>query len=111
MIMRNLNDIFNLHDSDKSSWNMDLAIESLMDGDSEYAHDHLVDLLYDEISKIENQVKGMSFYRFTSIPTMGKSEIMDMENDPVINDVLMIGLLFQIQLTSMTQWIQLLRSG
>lgn len=72
--MRNLNDIFNLHDSDKCSWNMDLAIESLMDGDSEYAHDHLVDLLYDEISKIENQVKGRSFYRFTSIPTMGKSE-------------------------------------
>lgn len=88
MIMRNLNDIFNLHDSDKCSWNMDLAIESLMDGDSEYAHDHLVDLLYDEISKIENQVKGRSFYRFTSIPTMGKSEIMDMEKDPVINDVL-----------------------
>ena len=54
MIMRNLNDIFNLHDSDKCSWNMELAIESLMDGDSEYAHDHLVDLLYDEISKIEN---------------------------------------------------------
>ena len=52
MIMRNLNDIFNLHDSDKCSWNMELAIESLMDGDSEYAHDHLVDLLYDEISKI-----------------------------------------------------------
>ena len=94
MIMRNLNDIFNLHDSDKCSWNMELAIESLMDGDSEYAHDHLVDLLYDEISKIENQVKGRFFCRFSSIPAVGKSEKVDIEKDPVINDVLNDSLTF-----------------
>ena len=92
--MRNLNDIFNLYDSDKCSSNMDIAIESLMDGDSGYAHDHLVDLLYDEILQIENQVKGRSFYRFNSIPTLGKDEKVDIEKDPVINDVLNNSLTF-----------------
>lgn len=92
--MRNLNDIFNLNDSNKCSWNMDVAIESLMDGDSRYAYDHLVDLFFDEISQIDNQAKGRPYYRFSSIPTIGKSEKINIEKDPVINDVLNDSLTF-----------------
>ena len=48
--MRNLNDIFNIDTSNNVSSQLEIAVESLMDGDSEPAYEHLTNLLYDELS-------------------------------------------------------------
>lgn len=50
--MRNLNDIFNVKTSESLNCQFELAIESLMDGDSRFVYAHLIDLLYDELFQI-----------------------------------------------------------
>lgn len=83
--MRNLNDIFNLGYSDKCSWHMDIAVESIKDGNDGCAYNHLVELLFDEFGRICDDIRRDSYFRFTSIPSFGRVEIKD---NPVINDVL-----------------------
>ena len=85
-MLRNLNDIFLLDGANRNSWHLDVAIESILDGDAQYARDHLNELLYDEFSSIPNE-RGYHghLYRFTSLPVLNKGKIN--ENKPVISDI------------------------
>lgn len=80
--MRNLNDIFILNETNHNSWQLDVAVEGLIDGDSLPVYDHLIGLLYEEISKIKNSTKmPTSLFRFSGLP------ILKDGTKPVINDI------------------------
>ena len=49
--MRNLNDIFNIDTSENVNYQLAIAIESIVDGNSGPAYEHLTNLLYDELSE------------------------------------------------------------
>ena len=80
--MRNLNDIFILNETNQNSWQLDVAVEGLIDGDSSSVYDHLISLLYEEVSKINNYTKmPTSLFRFSGLPVLKDG------TKPVINDI------------------------
>ena len=84
--MRNLNDIFNIDTSENVSYQLEIAIESIMDGDSGPAYEHLIDLLYDELSKFPiYQGPSMNLYRFVRLVVLNKGT--KDESKPIINDI------------------------
>ena len=84
--MRNLNDIFNIDTSENINWQLDVAIESLMDGDSGPAYEHLMNLLYDELSEIPiYEGPSMNLYRFARLVVLNKGT--DNECKPITNDI------------------------
>lgn len=85
-MLRNLNDIFLFDGANRNSWHLDVAIESILDGDTQYVRDHLNELLYEEFSSIPNERDYYgSLYRFTSLPVLNKGKID--ERKPVISDI------------------------
>ena len=50
--MKNLNDIFNVVSTKGINSQLKIARERLMDGDSGSAYEHLMNLLYDELSEL-----------------------------------------------------------
>lgn len=84
--MRNLNDIFNIDTSNNVSSQLEIAVESLMDGDSEPAYEHLTNLLYDELSEIPiYEGPSMNLYRFARLVVLNKGT--DNECKPITNDI------------------------
>ena len=84
--MRNLNDIFNIDTSENVNYQLEIAIESIMDGDSGPAYEHLIDLLYDELSKFPiYQGPSMNLYRFVRLVVLNKGT--KDESKPIINDI------------------------
>ena len=80
--MRNLNDIFILNETNHNSWQLDVAVEGLIDGDSWPVYDHLISLLFEEISEINNYTKmPTSLFRFSGLA------VLDDGTKPVINDI------------------------
>ena len=84
--MRNLNDIFNIDTSKNVNWQLDIAIESLMDGDSGPAYEHLTNLLYDELSEIPiYEGPSMNLYKFARLVVLNKGTVNECK--PIINDI------------------------
>lgn len=84
--MRNLNDIFNIDTSNNVSSQLEIAVESLMDGDSEPAYEHLTNLLYDELSEIPiYEGPSMNLYRFARLVVLNKGTVNECK--PISNDI------------------------
>lgn len=84
--MRNLNDIFNIDTSKNVNWQLDIGIESLMDGDSGPAYEHLTNLLYDELSEIPiYEGPSMNLYRFARLVVLNKGTVNECK--PISNDI------------------------
>ena len=74
--MRNLNDIFNI----------DTSIESIVDGNSGPAYEHLANLLYDELSEFPiYKGPSMNLYRFVGLVVLSKGA--KSERKPIIDDL------------------------
>lgn len=84
--MRNLRDIFVLGDSNSPSADLEIAMESAMDGNPGSMHNHIVELFYNEFSKIGNDSDAHTAFRFTSIPKIKR--VSSLEDNPVIKDIL-----------------------
>lgn len=81
--MRNLKDIFKLYESDGVSFHLDIANESVMDGDMGSACNHLRSLLFEEFQAIGSDALPKTLCRFISIPNL-KCEI---DENQVIQDI------------------------
>jgi len=84
--MRNLRDIFVLGDSNNPSPDLEIAMESAMDGNPGSMHNHIVELFYNEFSMIGNDSNVYTAFRFTSIPKI--KGVSSLEDNPVIKDIL-----------------------
>ena len=60
--MRNLDDIFNYNNPNFNNFHLEVAIESLIDGNPKPAYEHLTDLLFDEISEIRSDYKTINLW-------------------------------------------------
>lgn len=67
--MRNLKEIFN---TENPNTQLDIAMESLIDGDSGPAFDHCIELLFQEFRKFPQTVAPLRLYRFVGIPSKGE---------------------------------------
>ena len=84
--MRNLNDIFKFNTSNKKDIELELAVESIMDGDSWPAYEHITELIFKEISQIPTEHKiPKKLYRFVNLKTLDKGT--EKERKPVIEDL------------------------
>ena len=83
--MRNLDDIFNYNNPNFNNFHLEVAIESLIDGNPKPAYEHLTDLLFDEISKIRSNYKTIILYRFVKLKTLYPNT--EQETKPIIEDI------------------------
>lgn len=90
--MKNLKDIFKINESENPSPHLEIAVESGMDGNSRSMQEHLIELLYDELQKLNDDVKANKVFRFTSIPVIEGCE--SFEANPIIKDILSDSLTF-----------------
>ena len=81
--MRNLKDIFKIDESSGVSFNLDVACESIMDGDIGSACYHLRSLLFEEFQTISSDSLPKTLCRFTSIPDK-EGEI---DENPIMQDI------------------------
>lgn len=81
--LRNLKDIFKIYESDDVSFHLDIASESVMDGDIGSACYHLRSLLFEEFQTISSDVLPKTLCRFTSIP----DKECEIDENPVIQDI------------------------
>lgn len=94
--LRNLNDIFDISDSKHVASDLDIAYESVMDGDSGPAKEHLANLFYDEL-KCADEYKGPRvLFRFAGLTDIeeicketktAKEKREKAEKDFVITDI------------------------
>ena len=56
--MKNLKDIFKINESENPSPHLEIAVESGMDGNSRSMQEHLIELLYDELQQLNDDVKA-----------------------------------------------------
>ena len=79
---RNLNDLFCYKSSSQIDSQLDMAMESILDGDSSDAFYHLSQLLYDEISTLPMiPQQRVSLFRFTRLPVLNNG------SKPIIEDI------------------------
>jgi hypothetical protein len=90
--MKNLKDIFKINESENPSPHLEIAVESGMDGNSRSMQEHLIELLYDELQQLNDDVKANKVFRFTSIPVIEECE--SFEANPIIKDILSDSLTF-----------------
>ena len=84
--MKNLNDIFNVVSTKGINSQLKIARERLMDGDSGSAYEHLMNLLYDELSELPvYDGLPMNLYRFAKLVVLNKGT--DNECKPITNDI------------------------
>lgn len=83
--MKNLDDIFNINNENYNNFHLEVAIESLMDGNSGPAYEHLKELLFNEISEIPTDEKSINLYRFVKLTTLNSNT--ENEIKPVIEDI------------------------
>ena len=84
--MKNLNDIFNVDTSKGINSQLESARELLMDGDYGSAYEHLMNLLYDELSELPvYDGLPMNLYRFAKLVVLNKGT--DNECKPITNDI------------------------
>lgn len=62
--MKNLKDIFKINESENPSPHLEIAVESGMDGNSRSMQEHLIELLYDELQKLNDDVKANKVLNF-----------------------------------------------
>lgn len=62
--MRNLKTIFLLHESTCPNLDLEIAMESILDGNASEAHDHMLNLMLNELSLIENARVPRTLMRF-----------------------------------------------
>lgn len=67
MIMHNLQNIFLYNKTEYINPELDLAIEALKEGNSETAHEHMLNLIRDEINDLPNEPCTGPFLRFCNI--------------------------------------------
>lgn len=65
--MRDLRTIFLIEESEDANMDLDIAYESLMDGNVANSYMHILSLLKEELSQIKNEKLPMSFLRFCGI--------------------------------------------
>lgn len=65
--MRNLQTMFLLQESEDPHYDLDIAMESIMDGNAYDTHFHMLRLIYDELSQIPDEKTPCSFLRFSGI--------------------------------------------
>lgn len=90
--MKNLKDIFMINESENPSPHLEIALESGKDGNSKSMQEHLIELLYDELQQLNDDVKANKVFRFTSIPVIKECE--SFEGNPIIRDILSDSLTF-----------------
>lgn len=90
--MKNLKDIFKINESENPSPHLEITVESGMDGNSRSMQEHLIELLYDELQQLNDDVKANKVFRFTSIPVIEGCE--SFEANPIIKDILSDSLTF-----------------
>ena len=56
--MRNLQTMFLLQESEDPHYDLDIAMESIMDGNAYDTHFHMLRLIYDELSQIPDAIKN-----------------------------------------------------
>lgn len=83
--MKNLDDIFNYNNPNFNNFHLEVAIESLIDGNPKPAYEHLTDLLFDEISEIQSNYKTINLYRFVKLKTLYPNT--EQETKPIIEDI------------------------
>lgn len=94
---------FKINESENPSPHLEIAVESGMDGNSRSMQEHLIELLYDELQQLNDDVKANKVFRFTSIPVIEGCE--SFEANPIIKDILSDSLTFRILSTLMILWI------
>lgn len=72
--MKNLKDIFMINESENPSPHLEIALESGKDGISKSMQEHLIELLYDELQQLNDDVKANKVFRFTSIPVIKEND-------------------------------------
>lgn len=90
--MKNLKDIFMINESENPSPHLEIALEGGKDGNSKSMQEHLIELLYDELQQLNDDVKANKVFRFTSIPVIKECE--SFEGNPIIRDILSDSLTF-----------------
>ena len=65
--MRDLRTIFLIEESEDANMDLDIAYESLMDGNVANSYMHILSLLKEELSQIKNEKLPISFLRFCGI--------------------------------------------
>lgn len=65
--MRDLRTIFLINESEATNNDLDIAYDSLMDGNDADVHLHILNLLKQELTQIESEIETDSFLRFCSI--------------------------------------------
>lgn len=90
--MKYLKDIFMINESENPSPHLEIALESGKDGNSKSMQEHLIELLYDELQQLNDDVKANKVFRFTSIPVIKECE--SFEGNPIIRDILSDSLTF-----------------
>ncbi len=79
--MRNLYDIFN---TESPSFHMDVAMESINDGNEDSANQHIIELLYEEVSQLQSITGNDRLFRFVGLPNVQTT----LEQNPLIQDIL-----------------------
>ena len=64
---RNLNDIFDINDSEHVTPDLDIAYESVIDGDSTPAKEHLANLFYNELRCVDEYKGPKVLFRFAGL--------------------------------------------
>lgn len=72
--MKNLKDIFMINESENPSPHLEIALESGKDGNSKSMQEHLIELLYDELQQLNDDVKANKVFRFTFIPVIKEND-------------------------------------
>lgn len=94
--LRNLNDIFDINTSEQVATELDFAYESVLDGDSSPAKEHLANLFYNELKFFDEYRGSRILFRFAGLKDIEevykdanstKEKRRQAEEDPVIADI------------------------
>lgn len=83
--MRNLKDIFLWEETDALNGELEIALESIMDGDDIPAFDHVCRLIRGELDAMPKETHDRILYRFVGFPTYGTHR--DISEDEILDDI------------------------
>ena len=83
--MRNLRDIFLYNDSQELNFELDVALENIMDGNIGSAYYHINNLILEELNLLPKQTNVRELYRFVGFPPLRRGK--DISENQVIKDI------------------------
>ena len=83
--MRNLKDIFLWDETEALNGELEIALESIMDGDDIPAFNHVCRLIREELDAMPKETHDRILYRFVGFPTYGTNR--EISGDEILEDI------------------------